>query len=223
MRILAAARSSVIPILAAITCGCGGGEKAAAPQVIVAPAPAPAKSATAATATPRSSADLAPPVAPADAPDPEGLRFFLDHLRAPATAPSSAAPPGVAARALANTALGEAAGSKPDGPIVFAALAVGQILTVPVTLPAGRCATLLAQGGLGVIEIDLFLTAPGAPGAAPAVLASEVAPGPVAVIGGRRGCLSAPAGAPSALNLHAVLRRGQGAVLVQTFTRDAPR
>jgi hypothetical protein len=206
----------VIVLVIASALGCGGGEKAAA-QVIAAP---PARSAVASAAAPRSSVELAPPAPPPDAPEPEALRFFLDHLGAPAVAPSSAAPPGVAARALANTALGEAPGAKPDGPIVFAELALGQRLTVPVTLPPGRCATFLAQGGLG--EIDLFLTTP-AQGKVPGFLADEVAPGPVAVIGGRRGCMAAPAGAPSALELHAVLRRGQGAVLVQTFTRDAPR
>ena len=166
-------------------------------------------------------ADLAPPAAPMDAAEPEALRFFLDHLAAPAVPPSSGAPPGVAAIALANTALGEAAGLTAQGPPVFARLAPGQRITVPVTLPPGRCATLLAQGGLGVIEIDLFLTTP-ATGSVPAFLASEVASGPVAVIGGRRGCMAAPEGAPSALELHAVLRRGEGAVLVQTFARDTP-
>lgn len=193
-------------------------EAAAQPAVIA----TPVVSVSALTVTPRSSAELAPPALPLEASDPEARRFFLDHLSAPAVAPSRAAPPGVAAIALGNTALGEAAGLTPDGPLVFAVLALGQRLTIPVALPPGRCATFVAQGGLGVIEIDLFLTAP-VSGAAPTVLAAEVAPGPIAVIGGRRGCMKAPPGAPSALELHAVLRRGAGAVLVQTFGRDQPR
>jgi hypothetical protein len=202
--------------LALIALGCGG-EHLEAPQVIA----APARHVAASAAAPRSSADLKAPAPPPEAPEPEALRFFLDHLSAPAVPPASGAPPGVATIALANTALGEAAGLTPSGPPVFARLAPGQRITVPVTLPPGRCATFLAQGSLGVIEIDLFLTTP-ADGKVPAFLASEVASGPVAVIGGRRGCLAAPEGAPSALELHAVLRRGEGAVLVQAFARDAP-
>lgn len=201
--------------IAAIALGCGG-EQAAAPLVIATPPRATAS----ASAAPRSSADLALPTAPADAPEPEALRFFLDHLAAPAVPPSSGAAPGVATIALANTALGEAAGLTAQGPPTFARLLVGQRLSIPVTLPPGRCATYLAQGGLGVIEIDLFLTTQ-AEGKVPSFFASEVASGPVAVIGGRRGCLPAQPGAPSDLTLHAILRRGEGVVLVQAFARDA--
>jgi len=202
---------------AALVLGCGG-EEAARPQVIA--TPAQSASSTAAVAAPRSSADLVPPTVASEAPDPDALRFFLDHLGAPAVPPSSGAPSRVAALALASTALGETAGLTSLGPAVFATLTSGQRLTIPVTLPPGRCATFLAQGGLGVIEIDLFLTTP-AEGKLPGFLAAELAPGPIAVIGGRRGCLSAPTGAPSALELHAVLRRGAGAVLVQIYARDA--
>ncbi len=204
---------------AALGLGCRG-EEAARPQVIAAPAPSASASSSSSSAPPRSSADLAPPPVAPEAPDPDALRFFLDHLIAPAVPPSSAAPSRVAALALAGTALGETAGLTSQGPAVSAVLTSGQRLTIPVALPPGRCATFLAQGGLGVIEIDLFLTTPAAEGKLPGFLAAELAPGPVAVIGGRRGCLAAPAGAPSALELHAVLRRGAGAVLVQVYARD---
>jgi hypothetical protein len=216
MRSAPAAPRSIALALAVIAIGCGG-EHVEAPQVIA----APARHGVASASAPRSSADLKAPAAPPEAPEPEALRFFLDHLSAPAVPPASGKPPGVAAIALANTALGEAAGLASSGPPVFARLLPGQRITIPVALPPGRCATFLAQGGLGVIEIDLFLTTP-ATGSVPAFLASEVASGPVAVIGGRRGCMAAPEGAPTALELHAVLRRGEGAVLVQTFARDAP-
>jgi hypothetical protein len=216
MRSARAALHALGLVFAATAIGCGA-EPAPAPLVI---ASSPRR-ATASAAAPRSSADLAPPRAPTDAPEPEALRFFLDHLAAPAVPPSSGAPPGVAAIALANTALGEAKGLTAVGPPVFARLLVGQRLSIPVTLPRGRCATFLAQGGLGVIEIDLFLTTP-AEGTVPAFLASEVASGPVAVIGGRKGCMAAPDGAPSSLVLHAIVRRGEGNVLAQAFARDAP-
>ncbi|MEP7126436.1 MAG: hypothetical protein ABJE95_36230 [Byssovorax sp.] len=216
MRSAPAAGRSIGLALALSLLGCGG-EHVEAPLVIAAP---PRRAVTSAGA-PRSSADLKAPAPPPEAPEPEALRFFLDHLSAPAVPLASAAPPGVAAIALANSALGEAAGLAAQGPPVFARLAVGQRVTLPVSLPPGRCVTFLAQGGLGVIEIDLFLTTP-ATGAVPAFLASEVASGPVAVIGGRHGCLPTPEGAPPALELHVVLRRGEGAVLVQTFARDAP-
>lgn len=211
-------RRSLLLALGAVALGCQ--REAAVQPAVIGRGPAPSASASA--APPRASADLAPPAPPPEPPDPDALRFFLDHLAAPAVAPSREAPPGVATIALANTALGEAAGLTPEGPVVFAALSPGQRLTIPVTLPPGRCATYLAQGGLGVIEIDLFLTTP-AQGNVPGFLADEVAAGPIAVIGGRRGCMKAPPGAPSALELHAVLRRGAGNVLVQTFARDATR
>ena len=218
MRIVVDRGRALLAFLAALALGCGG--EAARPQVVALPAPSASASAVAVFAAPRSSADRAPPPAAPEAPDPDALRFLLDHLSAPAVPPSSAAPSRVATLALAATALGETAGLTSQGPAVFAVLTPGQRLTVPVTLPPGRCATFLAQGGLGVIEIDLFLATPSA-GRLPAVLAAEVAPGPVAVIGGRRGCLAAPPGAPSALELHAMLRRGEGAVLVQVFAHDA--
>ncbi len=216
MRPAPAAPLSIGLALVVIAIGCGG-EPVLGPLVVA----APARSAATVAATPRSSAGLKPPTAPPEAPEPEALRFFLEHLAAPAVAPAPGAPPGVAAIALANTALGETTGLAAQGPPVFARLLPGQRLTIPVTLPPGRCATFLAQGGLGVIEIDLFLTTR-VEGKVPGFLASEVASGPVAVIGGRRGCLAAPDGAPSALDLHAVVRRGEGAVLVQTFAHDTP-
>ena len=216
MRAAPSVRRTWVLALAILALGCGG-EQVAAPLVIAAP-PRPL---VASTAAPRSSADLAPPTAPADAPEPDALRFFLDHLAAPAVPPSSGAPPGVATIALAHTALGETAGLTAQGPQVFARLLAGQRLSIPVSLPPGRCATFLAQGGLGVIEIDLFLTT-SAVGTVPGFLASEVTSGPVAVIGGRRGCLPAPQGAPSELTLHAIVRRGEGAVLLQAFARDTP-
>ncbi|MFS8068618.1 MAG: hypothetical protein ACMG6S_19850, partial [Byssovorax sp.] len=144
MDLAAPCSRSLLLALGVLALGCRG-DAAAQPAAIAAPAP----SASASAAAPRSSADLAPPAAPLEAPDPEALRFFLDHLAEPAATPSREAPPGVAALALANTALGEAAGLTPDGPLVFASLLPGQRLTIPVTLPPGRCATFLAQGGLG--------------------------------------------------------------------------
>lgn len=96
----------------------------------------------------------------------------------------------------------------------------GERGTVAVRVEPGECAAFIAQGGLGVIEVDLFLTR----GASPSleILAQDTETGPIAVIGGRGQCFGNRGGAPLSAELHAQVRRGGGIVLVQGYRGPLP-
>ena len=151
-----------------------------------------------------------------DEPDPKALELFRARMAAPAV-PFAAAPspPRVTAAALDDTRRGEAPGMKPDGPIYEAKLAEGQRATMPVKITPGECVTYVAQGGLGVIEVDMFLTA--GDGERARVLAEDPSTGPIGIIGGHGRCFGAKA--PIDATLHATARRGAGVVLLQAFRR----
>lgn len=229
--------------------------------------------------------------------DMEARRFFLERFGEAPKAFSSEPPPRVTALALENTARGDAPGMRALGYLRTAVLAEGQRAVMPLPLTPKECVSLIAQGGLGVIEVDLFLTqgthpagadelsapdggAPdggaadggaadggptdggaadgGAPsgsasntGAAasgasdggalkgeggasdadaqgasvppgspvPTILAQDNDLGAIAVIGSRTRCFAATgAGAPNA-ELHIVVRRGAGPVVVEGYYR----
>ncbi|MGK3961187.1 hypothetical protein WMF38_50050 [Sorangium sp. So ce118] len=174
------------------------------------PAPAPA---------PAPEVRNPPPPSDAPEPDPEASRLFLSRVgqqRQPASAPV----PRVTALALENTARGEARGLTVMGEVVSLAIAEGESGAIPVRVAPGECTVFVAQGGLGVIEVDLFVTK----GAAPAleIAAQDADSGPVAVIGGRGACFSVPGSAPLAVSLHAQVRRGAGVVLVQGYRGPRP-
>lgn len=152
--------------------------------------------------------------------DPEPRRFLLAHLGEAAVAPSKEPPPPVTAVGLGSTAEGETVGLTPGGPVESARLAEGQRLELPWALSAGDCVTFVAQGGLGTSEVDVFL-AVGA-GEAPSILAQDEQLGPVAVIGGRRGCFRNPRAQAVEARLLVMLRRGAGPVLVRGYRQDAP-
>lgn len=198
--------------------GCGAGEKE--PVVLSPRPPAPPAAPPAGAPAPVEP----PPESDAPAPDPEAARMFLARAaQGGAAGARPAEPPKVTALALANTARGEAQGMEPRGPVQGFALAEGESGAVPVRLEPGECATFIAQGGLGVIEVDLFLTR-GA-GTAMGILAQDTDRGPIAVIGGRGACFPNPGSAPLLVELHAQVRRGAGVVLVQGYRRasSAPR
>lgn len=150
--------------------------------------------------------------------DPEAQRVFLANLGKP-SAPAGRAlkAPRVTALALENTARGEAPGMSPDGDLMVAQLSEGERITIPVQIEPGACFTAIAHGGLGVVEIDLFLTR----GAEPsfAVLAEDSLTGPIAVVGGRPTCFENRERGAIEAQLHASVRRGAGVVLVQAYKR----
>ncbi len=152
-------------------------------------------------------------------PNPEAVRLFVESLAQPglAFAPASD-PPRVTEAALKNTALGAAFAMKPAGSIQSAKLREGERASLPVTVAAGECVTYVAQGGLGTIEVDMFLTRPGSP--PPRVLQQDTEPGPMAAIG-RGECLRGDQDAALSAELHVRMRRGEGVVLLQRFQRES--
>lgn len=154
-----------------------------------------------------------------EVPDPEAKRLFEERLADPAVtlAPASP-PPKVTAIALSDTARGEAVGMKPAGEIAAAELAEGKRATMAVTLAPGSCVTFIAQGGLGVIEVDLFLVL-ASKSDGTRILAEDQGVGPIAVIGGHGRCYKNPRETPLAAELHATVRRGSGTVLVRGYQK----
>ncbi|WP_438022374.1 hypothetical protein [Sorangium sp. So ce233] len=219
------ARRLLAASLALAASGCGAGASGSRAEVLVpSPPPAPA---------PAPAPEVRNPPPPSDAPepDPEAARLFLSRVgqqRPPTTAPV----PRVTALALDNTARGEARGMAAQGEVVSLQIAEGESAPIPARVAPGECAVFIAQGGLGVIEVDLFVTR-GAPPAL-AIAAQDADSGPVAVIGGRGACFSvpgtapapgdapAPGTAPVAVNLHAQVRRGAGVVLVRGYRGPRP-
>jgi hypothetical protein len=150
---------------------------------------------------------------------PQASLGFVDTFGAPAVSFSEASkPPRVTKMALESTVLSEAPDMKPEGPLLAATLREGERAWMRVTIPAGACITYIAQGGLGVVELDAFLTE-AADKPPPRILVEDKNEGPIAVIGGRAGCFRSPAaeGAPFAGELHVRARRGSGLVLVQGY------
>jgi hypothetical protein len=151
--------------------------------------------------------------------DVEALAQFRARM-AQAAVPlvATTSPPQVTAIALDDTRRGEAPGMRPEGALFTATLVEGQRAAMPVKLPLGECVTFIAQGGLGVMELDLFLTT--GQGGSARVLAEDPASGPIAVIGGRGQCYSADEhDKVTDAVLHAAARRGGGVVLIQEFRK----
>jgi hypothetical protein len=178
-----------------------------------APSPSGARAAPAASgiATP-------PPLVEKTAADLEAARLFLAELDKPGEALGiQASPPRVTVLGLDNTARGEASGMTADQTILSATLREGQRAATSITVAPDECATFIAQGGLGVIELDLFLTTTGRGPAR--ILAEDRRSGSIAVIGGRGECFLNRGQASLAADLHVRLRRGSGVVIVRAYRR----
>jgi hypothetical protein len=150
-------------------------------------------------------------------PDPGAKRLFLGSVTE--SAPrlfTNERPPRVIALGLDATARGEALGLHADGLTESAILGEGERARLPVALPRNSCVTYIAQGGLGVVEVDLFLTAP-LEGGALRVVSEDLHEGPIAVIGGKEGCLGVKG--PFVGDLHVQVRKGEGQVLVRRYRR----
>jgi hypothetical protein len=205
----------LLVLLAPSGCASSGAAPEAAPQPSDAPeAPAAARGAAATPAASKRGKEQEPVAE--DEVDPEAQRAFKANMAHPAVplAPASEAPRATAA-ALADTARGEAAGMKPLGDLMVASLREGQRAMMPVTLAPGECATFIAEGGLGVIEVDVFLTTTG--GADARILAQDPGNGPIGVIGGHGHCYANDKAAPLSVELQVTVRRGAGVVLLQGY------
>ncbi|MFT3772553.1 MAG: hypothetical protein QM820_44750 [Minicystis sp.] len=154
-----------------------------------------------------------------EVPDPEAQRLFTKRLEDPAvTLARAGSPPKVTEIALADTARGEAAGMMPADDVMEAKLTEGQRAMMAVTLAPYTCTTFIAQGGLGVIEVDLFLVAADRSDGV-RILAQDPGVGPIAVVGGRGHCYLNPRSTPIAAELHTTMRRGSGVVLVREYRK----
>lgn len=165
---------------------------------------------------PGSPSRLRPPEQPR-MPDPEAQTLFLRNLAGSGALVAAPVPPRVAKLGLDATARGEAPGMTAVGPVAVAALAEGGQARLELTLDPGECDTFVAQGALGVVEVDLFFTV--GQGAALRVVAEDASTGPVAVLGGRQDCLRNDGASPLASTLHVQSRRGAGLVVVGRFRR----
>lgn len=150
--------------------------------------------------------------------DPEAQRLFQARI---AQLPIELVPAvdtvPVTTIALDDTRRGEAPDMKQAGSIFMATLEEGQRGMVPVHVGPEECVTFIAQGGLGVIEVDLFLT--DREGASARILAEDPATGPIAVIGGRGRCSTGARQTGTDAVLHAAMRRGAGVVLVGVYKK----
>lgn len=193
------------------------------PPTPIAPTAPPRAAPTAATTAPPEATPATAAAAPAPedprAPSLEARRLFVVALQRPeiALTPGQRVPR-VLLAGLDGTARGAAAGMTAQGEPKVAVLAEGARLAVPLPLQPGECHAVVAQGGLGVVELDLYLTR----GPTPEVdiLAEDRESGPVAVLRGEGGCLEGVSREPVSDGvLHATLRRGAGLVAVQIYTR----
>ena len=157
----------------------------------------------------------APPPPQGPPPDPEPARQLVASLGQPAVPFVSVdAPPRVTLLALDATARGEAAGKMP-GTLATAVLGEGQRASMALSLAPGECTTVIAHGGLGVVELDQFVTTGSGDGFR--IVSEDGATGPVAVVGGRSGCVAPAPGQSLTGELVARVRRGAGIVLVRAY------
>jgi hypothetical protein len=151
-----------------------------------------------------------------DKADPEAARLFQARMgQAAVPLAETTTPPRVTEIRLDDTRRGEAPDMQPAGAIFAATLTEGQRATMPVHLAPGACETFIAQGGLGVVEVDLFITTSDAS----RILAEDKETGPIAVIGGNGKCFAGAPGTGTEGLLHAAVRRGAGVVLVRAYKK----
>jgi hypothetical protein len=117
--------------------------------------------------------------------------------------------------ALDSSARGETEGLSQDGAAQAFTLDEGGHARLPLALAKDTCVTIVAQGGIGVVELDLFVVA--GEDKPPQILAQDPLSGPAAVIGGKPGCL--PVDRDFAATLVAIARKGSGNILVERFRR----
>mgnify|MGYP000920355721 CR=1 FL=1 len=178
-----------------------GGPAATLPRAIVLPPPEPAPPA------PKEILRL----------DPEAEATLRQNLDAPTAQLDLAAPPKVTRLALENTARSEARGLSEEA-VRTATLEEGRRAVLKLPLASADCVTVVAHGGLGVAEVDVFLVDP----SSTRVLAQDVRNGQIAIVGGQRGCfvlLGEPL--PSA-ELWVQVRSGAGPVVVGIYRATKP-
>jgi hypothetical protein len=203
----------------AVCAGCAPPPRKKAKAPVLAPASATASRAVKLTTTSYDRPNELAPVTD-DHPDPEAQRQFEARLgQAALPLLATKEPQRVTAAALDDTRRGEAPNMAAAGDVFAATLAEGQRATLKISLRPTDCVAFIAQGGLGVVEVDLFLTTSDGPSGH--ILAEDTSVGPIAVIGGRGKCVSGAKGTGTEAVLNVAVRRGAGLVLVRTYARGA--
>lgn len=146
--------------------------------------------------------------------DPAAESFLRAHRSAPKS--FTAEPPtSLTAMAAFATGLAEARGLAPDPTFYGARLAEGESAELGLS-PASGCVTVVAHGGLGVMEVDSFVI--DGPPDAPRILAQDDRAGPAAVLGGQGACAPIATGdATRAPRIVVIVRRGAGPVVMAVF------
>ncbi len=141
----------------------------------------------------------------------------IDVLNAAASAkPASldvAPPPELTKQALDDTARAEARGLTLDAPVHVANIGERGHATMPIDVKKGDCITVIAHGGLGVMEVDAFLVEHGSHPSK--IVAAGTAEGPMAVVGGQHGCV--PFIDEGAVDVVVQARKGDGPVVFAIY------
>jgi hypothetical protein len=207
-------RSETLAAISVLLLAACGGSDASAPVFVPPPRAATAIAFTA-TASQRQ-------VAPIDIDpiDPDAAAMLQKNWSLAPLGFNEKDPPKLTSIAVETTSRSEARGLSADGPIVFANLAEGQRASESIALVPGDCITVIAHGGLGVMEVDAFLLAQvdaGQSSAPPPILCQDARTGPIAIIGGQGGCFAYSGGVATHADLAVQARRGSGPVVMRVF------
>lgn len=146
--------------------------------------------------------------------DAEATRVLLDNLDRAPVEPDEQLPP-LTKEALEDTARGEARGLELDGVIHGAKLGEADRAVLPVEIAPGECITVIAHGGLGVMEVDAFVARHAL--SPPHILAQDSRNGPISVVGGLAGCWPLLQRGPVTLDVIIQARSGSGHVVYAVY------
>jgi hypothetical protein len=150
--------------------------------------------------------------------DPAAETFLRAHGTAAPKGFAAEPPTSLTAMAVFATGLAEARGLAPDPSFYGVRLGEGERAELTLTPPSG-CVTVIAHGGLGVMEVDSFVV--DGPADSPRILAQDDRVGPAAVLGGQGACAPIAAGdTTGAPRVVVIVRRGAGPVVMAVFRGD---
>ncbi len=151
--------------------------------------------------------------------DPEAEATLRKNIGETTVALDGAEPPKVTAMALENTARSDARGMTREA-VRTAALVEGRRGVMPLALAASDCITVIAHGGIGVAEVDVFLVDP--KGGDFRILAQDDRSGPLGIVGGQRGCFVVLGESIPAAEVWVQAREGAGSVVVGVYRAPRP-
>ena len=148
-------------------------------------------------------------------PDPRALDVLKENYAATPAKVDEAEPPALTKAALEDTARAEARGLTLVDVIHVSRVAEKGHAVLPLAVKQGDCITVIAHGGLGVMEVDAFLVEHGS--SPPNVLAQDIGAGPEAILGGQRGCFPFVAQSPPQIDVVVQARKGEGNVVFAVY------